>query len=82
MGILVEGKIAVDINPDIDAGKFDDILKAETIEVSAEKREVLAEQLQTFNKQFAGDLAKIEAAKVAKEAKDAKREASAIKKAE
>ena len=73
MGILVEGKIAVDINPDVDAGMYDELFTNETTEVSAEKRAVLEEQLQTFKKRFAGELAKIAAQKKAKAEKEEKK---------
>jgi len=79
MGILVEGKIAVDINPEIDEGKYDEIIKSENTEVSEEKRKVLQEQLETFSKKFAGELAKIAAAKKAAEEKEAKKKAAAEK---
>ncbi|MBL7051504.1 MAG: 50S ribosomal protein L11 [Nanoarchaeota archaeon] len=79
MGILVEGKIAVEINKDVDAGMFDEVFKAEKTEVSDDKRKVLEEQLKTFNKQFAGELAKMRAAKKAREEKEAKKEAKAAK---
>ncbi len=77
MGILVEGKIAVEINVDVDAGKYDEIFKSGKTEVSDEKRKVLEEQLAKFNKQFAGELAKLRAAKKAREEKEAKKEAKA-----
>ncbi|MBT3323549.1 50S ribosomal protein L11 [archaeon] len=79
MGILVEGKIAVEINVDVDAGKYDEVFKAEKTDVSDDKRKVLEEQLATFNKQFAGELAKMQAAKKAKEEKEAKKEAKVAK---
>ena len=73
MGILVENKIAVDLNPDVDAGKFDAVFKAEKTEVTPEKREELKEGLDQFNKQFAGELSKMRAAKKAKEEKAEKK---------
>lgn len=73
MGVLVEGKTAVEINPEIDAGKFDAVFKAEKIEVTSEKREELKAGLAKFNKKFAGELAKFRAAKKAKEEKAEKK---------
>jgi large subunit ribosomal protein L11 len=73
MGILVEGKIAVDINPEVDAGKYDSVFKAAKTEVSPEKREELKEGLDAYNKKFAGELAKFRAAKKAREDKAEKK---------
>jgi large subunit ribosomal protein L11 len=75
MGILVEGKTAVQINPEIDAGKWENIINGNATEVSPEKRKILDQQLTAFMKQFSGELAKLAAAKKAKEDKDAKKEA-------
>jgi large subunit ribosomal protein L11 len=63
MGILIEGKIAVQINPEMDQGKWDDVLNGSLLEVSPEKRVVLDQQLAAFKKAHAGDLAKIALAK-------------------
>tara|TARA_Y100000310_G_scaffold342292_1_gene444884 strand:+ start:649 stop:1320 length:672 start_codon:yes stop_codon:yes gene_type:complete len=78
-GILVEGKIAVEINPEIDAGKFDKEIQAETTEHAAEKSEILKTQLAEVRKQFAGELEKIAAAKKAKADSDAKKASKAEK---
>tara|TARA_Y100000310_G_C20692743_1_gene823415 strand:- start:2312 stop:2974 length:663 start_codon:yes stop_codon:yes gene_type:complete len=78
-GILVEGKIAVEINPEIDAGKYDKEIEAGTTEHAEEKNAILKEQLETVRKQFAGELEKIAAAKKAKAEKDAQKEAKAEK---
>ena len=75
-GILVEGKIAVVINPEIDGGKYDDIINAGQTEVTPEKREKLKEQLEAFRKTFAGELAKIAATKKAKAEKEEKKAAA------
>lgn len=45
MGLLVEGKIAREINGDVDQGKFDQEITAEKIDVSKEKNEQLKIQL-------------------------------------
>lgn len=80
MGILVEGKIAVEINKDINAGKYDEVFNSQKTEVSNDKRAILKEQMNVFNKQYIGELAKIAANKKAKEDKDAKKESVAEKK--
>ncbi|MBS3163005.1 50S ribosomal protein L11 [Candidatus Woesearchaeota archaeon] len=68
MGILIEGKTAQEIYPDINKGSFDKIIDAEKIDVSAQKRTELAEQLTNYQKKFAGELAKMATAKKEKEA--------------
>lgn len=78
-GVLVEGKTAVEINPDIDAGKFDKEIQAETTEHPAEKNEILKTQLAEVRKQFAGELEKIAAAKKSKADSDAKKASKAEK---
>jgi large subunit ribosomal protein L11 len=79
MGILVEGKIAVEINPELDAGKYDDIIKAEKTEVSAEKRKMLAEQLVAVQNIHAPFLLKLAASKKAKAEKEEKKAAKVAK---
>lgn len=75
MGVLVEGKTAVEINPEIDNGTYDALINAEKIEVSKEKRAQLATQLDAYRRMFAAELARIAAEKKAKD------EAAAAKKA-
>lgn len=77
MGVLVEGKIAKDINKEIDKGKYDELFQAEKTDVSSQKRTELAEQLAEMQKKFSGELAKIEAAKKEKEAADAAKKTAA-----
>jgi large subunit ribosomal protein L11 len=77
MGVLIEGKTAVEINADIDQGKYDKILQSEKMDVSSQKRTELAEQLVAHQKKFAGELAKMEAAKKEKEAAKDKKAAPA-----
>lgn len=77
MGVLVEGKIARDINGDIDKGMYDKLIQSEKTEVPKEKRAQLAEQLAEMQKKFSGELAKMEAAKKEKEAADAAKKAVA-----
>ena len=68
MGVLIEGKIARDINVDIDKGVYDKLIQSEKTEVTKEKRSQLAEQLAEMQKKFSGELAKMEAAKKEKDA--------------
>jgi large subunit ribosomal protein L11 len=79
MGILVEGKIAVDINPDIDAGKYDSIIKSEKTDVSSEKRAKLAEQLKEVQAIHAPFLQALAANKKAKAEKEEKKAAKVAK---
>jgi len=75
MGVLVEGKTAVEINPEIDGGAYDSLIAAEITDVPKEKRARLAQELDAFRKKFAAELVRIAAEKKAKE------EAVAAKKA-
>ena len=68
MGVLIEGKTAAEINPEVDKGMYDKLIQGEKIEAPKEKRTQLAEQLAQIQKKFSGELAKIEAAKKEKEA--------------
>ena len=68
MGVLIEGKIALEISPEINKGVYDKIIQAEKTDVSSQKRIELAEQLSAFQKKFAGEIAKMEATKKEKEA--------------
>jgi large subunit ribosomal protein L11 len=77
-GILVEGKIAVEINPEVDAGKYDKEIDAGKDEHPAEKDAILAEQLKKVRAKFAGELEKIAAAKKAKVAKEEKKAGKAV----
>jgi len=78
MGVLVEGKTAVQINPEIDKGMYDKIIHAEKTDVAPQKRAELMGQLAEVQKSFAVDLARMESAKKEKEAlAAAKKEAAA-----
>jgi len=79
MGVLVEGMIAVKINPKIDAGEFDEVIKAGKTEVSDEKRAQLKEQLDVIRKGFQGELDEIAATKKAADDKAAQVAAKADK---
>ena len=61
LGILVEGKESKDINKDIDKGKYDKEINSVKTEVSTEKKEMLKEHLDSFKKQFAGDVEALKA---------------------
>tara|TARA_Y100000310_G_scaffold340592_1_gene436963 strand:+ start:1936 stop:2574 length:639 start_codon:yes stop_codon:yes gene_type:complete len=45
MGILIEGKEPLEINPEIDSGKYDDLINQEKTEMPQEKRDQLKQQL-------------------------------------
>jgi hypothetical protein len=68
MGVLVEGKPAVEINKEINKGIYDKIILSEKTDISPDKKAKLAEQLAEVQKSFAGELARMEAAKKEKEA--------------
>ena len=68
LGVLVEGKTAIAINADIDAGKYDSLIKSEATEVSPEKKALITQQLEDTRKRFEKDLAKMKADKEAKDA--------------
>ena len=76
MRVLVEGKNAREINPDIDKGMYDKLIQSEKTDVPAQKKAQLAEQLAEVQKRFSGDLAKMEAAKKEKEAAAAAKKAA------
>ncbi len=77
MGVLFEGKSAVEINAEIDAGKYDAVFKSEKTDVSSDRRKHLAEQLAVVQKSLSADLARIMEAQKAKEEKAAAKEAPA-----
>ncbi len=64
MGILIEGKSPQEINEEIDAGKYDEVINAEKTDVSDEKKAQLQEDLKEINasleKQYSKELAKME----------------------
>lgn len=88
LGVLVEGKIATEINKDIDQGKYDDIINNQKAEIPEEKKALMQAQLDRVRATFSKDLAKIKAAaeeeeKAAadkKETADAKKAPEAAKK--
>lgn len=94
MGILIESKVAKDVEKEVDEGKYDDIIKNETTEVSAEKAASLKEKLDVeqvayaevsakrkVEKEVAADIAEKKAASAEKEAELSK-EKGPVKKEE
>ena len=79
MGVLVESKKAVDINPDIDAGKYDNLISSEKTEVSQEKLNELNEYLSKVQAAYKAEVEKLKAEEEAKAAeKAAAAEAAAV----
>lgn len=68
LGVLIEGKTAMEINTEIDKGTYDLIIQSSNTNVSVQKRTELSEQLTAHQKKFAGELARMETAKKEKEA--------------
>ncbi len=58
LGILIEGKIPVEINEDVDAGKFDEMINAGKTEVDEEKKKKLKEDLERVNKELEKEFSK------------------------
>ena len=61
MGVLVEGKPAVEAIADINAGKFDSEIKAEKTELTAEEKQKLEEERKHLEEEFKKRKAEIEA---------------------
>lgn len=61
MGILVEGKTAVEINPEIDAGKYDNEISTEKTDMGLEKAEQLNLQLVEVQNRLKKELEKLAA---------------------
>lgn len=66
-GILIEGKPAQEINKDIDAGIYDDLINHGKTEVSSEKRQVLDKQLKEIQEKIQKELEKLAKEQAAKE---------------
>ena len=82
-GILVEGKSAVEINKDIDAGKYDDLISKEITEASSGKFEKLKEDLDLVQKSLEKERVKLEdKKKEAKPKEGEKKEAETTEKKE
>jgi hypothetical protein len=76
-GILVEGLKAVEVNPLIDEGKFDNEINNETTEVPQEKKAILKSQLEAVQESMQKELEKKKLAEEAEKAKEAKVAAAA-----
>lgn len=72
MGLLIEGKTAVEINKEIDKGKYDKEINEEKTEIPEEKKAVLKEQLDSIQKSLEKDREAIKAKVAKKEAKEEK----------
>jgi len=68
LGILIENKTAKDIMHDVELGKYDQFIKSEITEVSAEKKKQLNSFFEGIKKQQEEVMKKEEEAKAAKEA--------------
>ncbi|MBU2589289.1 MAG: 50S ribosomal protein L11 [Nanoarchaeota archaeon] len=77
LGVLVEGKTAPEINKDIEAGKYDEIINNQKTDVSDEKKAVLKEQLEKVREFYSKDLAKIKAAAEEESKEEAEKKESA-----
>lgn len=83
LGILVEGKIGVEINKDINSGVYDHQINNEITETSSEKKELLKKQLEEVNKQIKRELEKEKAlAEKLAEKKEVKEEVVVAKEGE
>ena len=79
LGVLVEGKSAVGVNQEIDAGKYDSLIDNQVTQVSPEKLKVLKQQLTEIQERIKKEMEKAEAEKKAEEAKAKKLVAEAEK---
>ena len=68
MGVLVEGKSALEINPDVDAGRFDAELTAGKIEAPPEKLKLLSAQLAEIQAKLKAEEERLKAAEAAAKA--------------
>ena len=72
LGILVEGKKAVEAEKEIDEGKYDELIKQEKTEISDDKKKFLQEQLKQVQAELTRELEKAKALEEA--AKEVKKE--------
>ena len=79
MGLLVEGKTAVEINKEVDEGKYDKEIQAGKTDVPEEKKPILKEQLDVIQSSLEKDREAIKAKVAKKEAKEDKKEGEAGK---
>ena len=85
LGILIEGKTAMEINKEIDEGKFDKEINNNDAEMSEGKKGNLEESLKAFNRKFLGEVEKLrnkikEKAEAATEKKGNEEKSAAAKK--
>ncbi len=73
MGILVEGKVALAINKDIDGGKYDKEINEGKTDISEEKKQLLKEQYERVQSGLAGEREKAKAVEAKKAEKEAER---------
>ena len=81
-GILVEGKDSIEVNKEIDSGKFDKEITEELTEVSPEKASELQKQLKAVQQEIQKELEKEKAEKEAEEEEKKKIEEAAAAEAE
>lgn len=69
LGVLVEGKSAMEINSEIDSGKYDELINSEKTEVSEEKKRKLKRQLKEIQEKIKEEIEKEKAAEEAEKEK-------------
>ncbi len=70
LGVLIEGKPAVETIKDVESGKYDREISEERTEVSAEKKKILASQLEKVQEELNKEIERLKLAqKAAEEAK-------------
>ncbi len=69
LGVLVEGKSAVEINQEIDSGKYDSLINNQVTQTSPEKLKILKQQLAEIQERIKKEIEKAEAERKAEEAK-------------
>jgi hypothetical protein len=82
LGVLVEGKEPREINADIDNGMYDKEINEEKTDVSDEKKQRLAEELNRINAELAKEKQAIEVEEKPAEKKEEKKEEKAEEKKE
>jgi len=70
LGIIVEGKLAVETEKDIVAGKYDQEIKEEKTEITEEKKKQLETQLKKLQEKLAKKAAKLKAEAEAEKAEE------------
>ncbi|MBI2670705.1 50S ribosomal protein L11 [Candidatus Woesearchaeota archaeon] len=67
IGVLVEGKTAIEVNKDIDQGIYDDLIKNIKTDVSEEKKSILEKQLKEVQEKIQKELERMAKEAAAKE---------------